>query len=183
MKSLTKQIQNYIPKCEQEEKDKEIMLNFLMSNNNALIRENKIAHFTASSWIVNPKRDKVLMIYHNIYDSWAWTGGHADGEEDLLSVAIREAKEETGIETIEPISNEPFSLEILTVDGHVKRGEYVPSHLHLNLTFLMVADENQQLKIKEDENQGVRWIPITKIRNFVSELWMMEHIYKKLISR
>lgn len=183
MNDLTKQIQMYVPKCEQEEKDKETMLSFLIFNDNVLLRENKIAHFTASSWIVNPKRDKVLMIYHNIFDSWAWTGGHADGEEDLLAVAIREAKEETGIETIEPISNKPFSLEILTVDGHQKRGEYVPSHLHLNLTFLMVADESQRLEIKADENSGVKWIPITKIRSFVSEFWMMEHIYEKLISR
>ncbi len=71
--------------------------------------------------------DRVLMAYHNIYHSWAWTGGHADGEKDLLSVAMREAREETGIKTVTPVMDQIFSLEVLTVDGHEKKGLYVPS--------------------------------------------------------
>ena len=96
---------------------------------------------TASSWLLNATHDKVLMIYHNIYHSWAWTGGHADGDRDLLAVAKREAMEETGVTEIRVISEDIFSLEILTVDGHEKRGVYVPSHLHLNVTYLLEADE------------------------------------------
>lgn len=96
---------------------------------------------TASSWLLNATHDKVLMIYHNIYHSWAWTGGHADGDRDLLAVAKREAMEETGVTEIRAISEDIFSLEILTVDGHEKRGVYVPSHLHLNVSYLLEADE------------------------------------------
>ena len=69
------------------------------------------------------------MVYHNIYHSWSWLGGHADGETDLLSVAIQEVKEEAGISKVYPVSEEIFSLESLTVDGHVKKGKYVSSHL------------------------------------------------------
>lgn len=134
----------------------------------------------ASAWLVNQAHDKVLMIYHNIYHSWAWTGGHADGDQDLLHVALKEAREETGITNLKPVSEGIFSLEMLTVDGHVKRGEYVSSHLHANVTYLLEADETDTLHIKPDENSGVRWFALDEALKACSEPWMAEHIYKKL---
>ena len=181
MEKLKRTIETYVPACEQEERDREIMLRFLKSNGDCLTRDNQIAHFTASSWIINESRDKVLMAYHNIYDSWAWTGGHADGEADLLQVAIREAKEETGIEKMKAVKDEPCSLEIITVEGHIKRGAYVASHLHLHLTYLLEADDRQELTIKADENSDVRWIYISELDKCVSEPWMMKWVYKKLM--
>ena len=97
------------------------------------------------------------MVYHNIYNSWSWLGGHADGETDLLAVALREVKEEAGISHVCPVSEEIFSLESLTVDGHVKKGKYVSSHLHLNVTYLLEADFEEAVSIKADENSGVAW--------------------------
>ena len=85
------QIFDYIPFNEQEERDKKLIIEWL-SEPEVFKRENERAHFTASSWVVNPERTKVLMIYHNIYDSWAWMGGHADGETDLFKVAEWEAR-------------------------------------------------------------------------------------------
>ena len=73
-------IQSYIPFNEQEEADKALILDFLSKNDDAFYRSNLAAHMTASAWVVNPARDKVLMVYHKLYDSWSWTGGHADGE-------------------------------------------------------------------------------------------------------
>lgn len=129
---------------------------------------------------VNATQSKVLMIYHNIYHSWAWTGGHADGDRDLLAVAKREAMEETGVTEIWAISEDIFSLEILTVDGHEKRGVYVPSHLHLNVSYLLEADEEEVLRIKPDENSGVRWFSLEEALAACSEPWMIERVYKKL---
>ena len=163
MQYIKHQIENYKPYNEQEENDKKIMLDYMEKFDNLLTRENEIAHFTASSWVVNKERTKVLMIYHNIYNSWAWTGGHADGDTDLLYTPIRELSEETGIENIKVIKNDIFSLESICVNGHIKRGKYVSSHLHFNLTFLLEVDEKETLRIKEDENRGVKWIPIEEI--------------------
>lgn len=174
-------IEKYKPYNQQEEKDKQVMLNYIDTFDNILTRENEFAHFTASSWAVNKERTKVLMIYHNIYQSWSWTGGHSDGEADLLKVAIKELKEETGVQNVKVLNNgDIFSLEILTVDGHVKRGKYVSSHLHLNLTYLLEVDEKEMLQIKEDENSGVRWVPIDEVKNVSNETWMKENIYTKL---
>ena len=150
---LINQIELYQPFNEQEEADKALILQWIRENDNAFLRENTVAHMTASAWVVNKDRSKVLMVYHNIYDSWSWLGGHADGETDLLAVALREVKEEAGISHVRPVSEEifsmsifwidrtaAFSLESLTVDGHVKKGKYVSSHLHLNVTYLLEAD-------------------------------------------
>lgn len=179
--SLIDDIRNYIPVNEQEARDKVVMLQFIEKNEDYLSRDNLIAHFTTSIWTVNKERTKTLMVYHNIYDSWSWIGGHADGCQDLASVAIRELKEETGVKNASLVSEDIFSLEILTVDGHVKKGVYVPSHLHLNVTYLAEADESETLVVKEDENQAVKWWTFDDAPKVSTEPWMVETIYKKLI--
>lgn len=178
--SVYEDIARYEPFNEQEMRDKDVILRFLEENDNAFLRENLIAHMTASAWVVNPKRDKVLMVYHRIYDSWAWTGGHADGEEDLLAVALREVTEETGVTHVRPVSKDIFSLETVTVEGHEKRGEYVPSHLHLNLTYLLEADDTEALRVCEDENKGVAWFGLDEALRASTEPWFVKRIYGKL---
>ena len=181
--NLIRQIENYPPFNEQEEKDKVLILGWISNNENAFSRENTVAHITASAWVVNKDRSKVLMVYHNIYNSWSWLGGHADGETDLLSVAIREVKEEAGISNVRPVSEEIFSLESLTVDGHVKKGNYVSSHLHLNITYLLEADSEEQVSVKADENSGVMWFSPEDALEKSPEPWFVEYIYSKLIKK
>ena len=101
--NIIDEIRNYEPFNAQEAKDKELIVSCLRNMEHVFSRDNKIAHMTASAWVVNQRRDKVLMAYHKIYDSWAWLGGHADGEFDLLKVALRETTEESGIKNIHPV--------------------------------------------------------------------------------
>ena len=177
---LRAQIEAFAPYNEQEEADRRQMLADMDCFSDLLTRENATAHFTASCWIVNPDRTKVLMAYHNLYQSWAWLGGHADGEEDLLAVALREVREESGVQNVRPASEDIFSLEVLTVDGHQKRGKYVSSHLHLNVTYLLIADDTDALTVKPDENSGVKWFTPDSAVQASSEKWFREHIYNKL---
>lgn len=176
---LRKQIEKYRPFNEQEENDREMMLEYIDTFDDVLTRENRMCHFTASNWIVNREKTKVLMIHHNIYNSWAWTGGHADGDADLLHVALKEAEEETGLKNLKVLSDGIFGVQILTVDSHIKRGKYIPSHLHLDCCFLLEADENEITKIKADENSGVKWIEIDKATEITNENKMIP-IYNKL---
>ena len=171
---LKKQIQNYKPYNEQEKSDQEMMLTYIETFADVLTRENKLCHFTASNWIVNQNKTKALMAYHNIYESWAWTGGHADGNQNLLQVALKEVKEETGLKNFKI-----YALQILTVDSHVKNGKFVPAHLHLDCCFLLEADEKEALTIKKDENSGVKWVNMSEVLEMTSEK-NMKPVYQKL---
>ncbi|HEX9025826.1 MAG TPA: NUDIX hydrolase [Clostridium sp.] len=175
-------IKNYSPYSEQEENDKEIIIRCFDMFDDILSRDNNIMHITSSAFIVNENRTKVLMVHHNIYNSWCWTGGHADGEENLLLVAINEAQEETGIKNIFPVSNDILSLDILPVFAHIKKGKYISSHLHLSIAYLIEADDMEPLIIKPDENSDVKWIPIDEIALYSNEPHMMK-IYNKILSK
>ena len=177
---LLSQIRAYWPFNEQEAADKREMIRRLESGEELLKRENPSAHFTASAWVTSPDRSRILMAYHNIYDSWSWLGGHADGEADLLSCAVREVLEESGLRRVRTLSEEIFSLEILTVDGHEKKSRYVSSHLHLNVTYLLEADPSDPLTGKADENRAVRWFSREEAVQASTEPWFRESIYKKL---
>lgn len=177
---LLAQLEGYAPWNEQEARDKAVLLTMLRSGQDLWTRENETAHLTASAWVTDPTRTRVLMCYHNIYHSWSWLGGHADGDRDLLGVALREVGEESGLASVRPVSEDLFSLEILTVDGHEKRGRYVPSHLHLNVTYLLEADDTETLAIKPDENSAVGWFGLDEAVAASSEPWFRERIYAKL---
>ena len=172
----------YIPRDAQEETDKAVMLDCLDRYADVYERSNLLFHVTASAWITNETRDRVLMIYHNIYDSWAWTGGHADGERDLLKVALKEAEEETGLRSVRPASDKLLSIETLTVNPHYKRGMFVPAHLHLNGTYLLIADDKESLRIKADENSAVKWFLSDEAIKACSEPWMRP-VYQRLNDR
>ncbi len=176
-------ILKFLPSCVQEENDKRLIVTLIEEHNNCLLnRESELFHLTSSAFTMNETLDKTLMVYHNIYDSWSWIGGHADGEADLLSVAVREVGEETGAVTVKPLLKQPISLDILTTSGHIKKGNYVSSHLHLNVSYLIIADENEPIRMKPDENSGVKWIKINEIEQYVTEPEMLV-VYRKVLKK
>ena len=152
---------------EKEEFERLSFLQFLEAFGGfAYVRDNLVGHITVSAWIVNPKCDKVLMAFHNLYKFWAWPGGHADGNSDLSEVIIREIKEETSLQNFRLLSPSPVDLAVLGVAEHYKNGKFVPQHLHYNLTYWFTADENQVLQAKPDENSGVQWLTFAEMEKY-----------------
>ncbi|MGL5414402.1 MAG: NUDIX hydrolase [Clostridium sp.] len=176
-------IKSYKPINEQEMKDKIVFLQCIDNFKDTLTRENVVCHFTASAFVVNKNRDKTLMIYHNIYNTWAWTGGHMDGEEDFLKVALKELREETGIKTVKLLSDEIMSLDVLPVAGHMKNGVYIAPHLHLNIAYLFECSEEEEVRAKLDENSGVKWLEISRLNRYVEKEPYISYIYKKIMDK
>ena len=156
--TLRELVEGYVPLCEQEQADRQAMLLAMDTFGDVLTRANTVCHFTASSWITDRTHTHILMAWHNVYRAWSWTGGHADGDEDLRAVALREAREESVLKTLRLLREAPVSLEMLTVHNHIKRGRFVSSHLHMNMTWLLEADEREPLTVKPDENSGLKWM-------------------------
>ena len=178
--NIIEQLRNYKPYNELEERDKELMLKCIDTYPDIFDRSNIAAHMTASAWVTNKDRTKILMAYHNIYDSFSWLGGHCDGDSDCLRVALKEVEEESGIKNLKPVSEDIFSIEALTVNGHYKHGKYVSCHLHLNVTYLIEADDTEQLIVKEDENSAVKWFDVDKAVEASNEKWFRDNVYSKL---
>lgn len=156
MNKIKQQIENFKPTSEQEEKDKEYFLKFIDSFDDVLTRENIFGHFTSSAFVLNKDRTKILLVSRNIDDGFIFPGGHIDGEKDSLAVAMREVEEETGVKA-KPVFNEIFTIWTGPVKSHIKRGKFVPAHIHLDLVYLVEADDTKELRIKPDENKSVIW--------------------------
>lgn len=181
MNPLEKLLNNFQADGEQEISDLKIFKQLAKDEIN-FTRES-LAHFTASAFVLNRNHDKILGIYHKIYQSWGWLGGHADGNSDLLEVAKKEVTEESGLTHLKVLGDGPISIEDLTVAGHTHRSHgYVSAHLHLNVTFLFEADENEELIKNEAETGGIAWIPLDEFVAKSSEA-EMKVVYEKIISR
>lgn len=179
--NLKEQIERFIPYNEQEEKDKEQFLRFMNKFDDFLYRDNVFGHFSASAFVVNKARTKMIVVYHIINDGWIHPGGHADGEENLLSVAVREVEEETGLK-VKVLDKNIYSIQSAPVKGHIKKGKYVSAHLHFDIIYIMEADDNIPLVYREDESKGVKWINFDEATN-ETMCDFIRPIHRKLIKK
>lgn len=182
MSKTIEMLKNYIPYNEQEKEDIKLIIKAEEIFGNILTRENNFCHLTSSAFVINKQHSKVLCIYHNIYKSWGWVGGHADGDDDMLYVAQKETREETSLQNFKAISNMPISVEILPVKSHIRKGKYVPAHQHLNITYLFEADENDVIHILEDENSNIGWLTFDELLDNSDEPYMIP-VYQKIIEK
>ncbi len=179
--SIKEQIERFVPENEQEQADKQYFLKWIETFDDILTRENAFAHFSSSAFVVNHNRSKMLVVYHNIFDGWIYPGGHADGEEDLLAVAIREVEEETG-QKVTVLNNQIFGIQANPTKGHIKRGKYISSHTHLDVIYLLEADDQTPLTYREDESKGVKWISLEEATD-ESIVDFARPVHKKLIKK
>ncbi len=181
--TLFSEIESFEPYTPEEAAAKETLLSLLKIHGTQLLcRDCTAGHITCSGFILSPDLCETLMAYHLIYGSVGWTGGHADGDADLLGVVMREAMEETSVTQIYPQSRRILSIDILPVPPHEKRGKHVSEHLHYNVTYGLIAPKNQSIADKPDENRNVMWLRTEDVPKYCTEPQMLP-IYEKLIER
>ncbi|HJC37101.1 MAG TPA: NUDIX domain-containing protein [Candidatus Merdibacter merdavium] len=179
--ALIKLVQDFSPWDAQEAADRESALRALSTFEDILSRDNPIIHLCASPWIMSRDMKSVLLVYHRLYDSWGWCGGHCDGDEDLCAVALREGMEESGLTRLQA-DERLLGLDILAAPRHMKHGRQLSTHLHLNFTYLCFADERETLHPCEREVKGAMWIECRNIRSHVREQHMIP-VYERLCER
>ncbi|MBQ0017422.1 MAG: NUDIX domain-containing protein [Clostridiales bacterium] len=181
--NVKKLVENFKPTNNRQKEDKEVFLWCMDNMPDLLTTKNEQFHFTATAFIVNTKRDKVLSIYRNTCDSWALPCGHADNMKVMLNVALKEAKEETSIKEFNVLNcGEPITIEKLLVDQHYKGNKLVYEHYHLNFTFALEADDTLPLVINTTENSDIKWMEFDEFLESVSEK-NMDEVYKTMIKQ
>ena len=140
-------------------------ITFVEEHEEIFYRELWPAHVTGSAWVVSPDRSRVLMMHHRKHDQWFQPGGHADGDADILRVALRETAEETGME---PSQVRLLSTEVFDVDIHaipVIGGE--PRHEHIDIRFLVEIDDSLEVP-GNDESHDVIWVDLYNVTHYNS---------------
>lgn len=161
---ILEKIKNYKPASQAEKKYKSQIINFLINNEDNYLRTNPKGHLTASAWIVNQKRDKVLLHHHQALDKWIQLGGHLEKEELLQEAALREAVEESGLNSLSVVEQKIFDLDVHKIPTAKNEAE----HFHYDLRLLLEADAEDELE-KSSESKNLKWIDLNKVANYVRE--------------
>jgi len=148
-------------------------IRFVEAHTDCFHRSQLSGHLTGSAWIVDPARTRTLLTHHRKLDKWLQLGGHADGDSDLRAVALREAREESGLTRLRLVADEPFD-----VDRHlIPERKGVPAHFHYDLRFVIEADPAEPPAIS-DESHDLAWVELGRVTQLNSEESMARMVRK-----
>ncbi len=160
---LIQSISNYKILSKEDEVFKYRFINFIATHKNCFERSLEIGHITASAFIVDKKNEKILLLHHKKLNKWLQPGGHCDGEENVLKVAIKEVYEETGLK-IDSLESDIFDLDIHTIPSN----KTISQHEHFDIRFLFDLDSALQTRINEESNQ-LAWVSVKNLEKYTNE--------------
>jgi len=176
--NIINNLNNYQCYDELEKTHINFVLNFIKNHKSNIGRENNYGHLTASAWIINKDKTKVLLIEHKKLNRWLQPGGHVENSDNsLFDAAYREAKEETNLKSITPLSKDVFDIDVHLIPGRKKEKE----HYHLDVRYCFFANEKEILKLSS-EVKNVKWFLLsefTKIENESSITRMIKKTIQK----
>lgn len=163
----------YLPSDGHEQKMRQQIIDFVEAHPNCFERSLLIGHITASALIINKQRTLTLLTHHYKLEKWLQLGGHSDGDSDPLSVALREAEEESGLKHIIPVSETIFDVDVHPIPA--RKNE--PEHFHYDIRFLFEADDSHELIIST-ESKDLAWIPLNQIEQYTTEESILRMVRK-----
>ena len=175
--ALLEKLGAYQPPDPREAAAADALRAFVMAHPDCFERSLAIGHITGSAWIVDPDRTSALLTYHRKLDKWLQLGGHADGDPDILRVALREAREESGLEEIRAVSKDIFDIDIHVIPARAAERE----HLHYDVRFLLEADPRAPLTASH-ESRSLAWVPLGEIERLNPEESITRMVAKTRLS-
>lgn len=138
-------------------------IDYVEEHTDCFYRELWPAHVTGSAWVVNPDLDRILMMHHKKHDQWFQPGGHADGDADIVRVALRETAEETGLDSsqVNLLDTQVFDVDIHSIPAMGTD----PRHEHIDIRFLVEIDDSLPVP-GNDESHDVVWVEINNVTRF-----------------
>jgi 8-oxo-dGTP pyrophosphatase MutT (NUDIX family) len=141
---------------------------FVEGHGDCLLRTCRPGHITASVWLLSDDLQRCLLTHHRKLSRWLQLGGHVDGETQVVRAALREAREESGMQRFELLSPQqrvvPIDLDVHPIPA---RGDE-PEHLHWDVRFLLRAVPGQQLVVSEESND-LQWVERSRLAEFTDE--------------
>jgi 8-oxo-dGTP pyrophosphatase MutT (NUDIX family) len=172
-RSLISLLEAYKPSDSTDAAARERILGFVRAHDDCFERSLLEGHVTGSAWIVNPARTRCLLTHHRKLDRWLQLGGHADGQTDALEVAMREAREESGLTSLRAVSDAIFDCDVHPIPGRKTE----PEHFHYDVRFLLEADDGEPLVISE-ESKELAWVALDDVRTLESDESVMRMVAK-----
>ena len=157
-------LNQFQPQTEDERQQQHRLIKFVENDADCFQRSNHYGHITGSAWIVNEAGDKALLTLHRKLGLWLQLGGHADGETDVMRVAMREAQEESGLQAIRLLSDKIFDLDVHLVPA----AQQDPAHYHFDVRFLFQMNDDLPLKISH-ESIDLAWYDLDRIETLVTD--------------
>ena len=173
--ALLDNLRDYQPYDQHERDMYQTLARFVETESGCFDRDLQIGHVTGSAWIIDHSRTRALLTHHSKLDRWLQLGGHADGDPDILRVALREAREESGLEGIRPLSEAIFDVDVHPIPA---RGNE-PRHLHYDVRFLLEADADAPLIISS-ESKDLAWVSLAEIDQISVERSIARMVAKSL---
>lgn len=163
-KKLLIDLKKYIPFDSHEKEMVEKVISLIESTPDCFHNNSFPAHMTASAWIIDNGLTHLLFTHHRKLNKWLQLGGHADGEENLVNAATREAMEESGLKSVRPAAPGIFDVDIHEIPAR----KDIPAHYHYDVRYLFKADKDEPL-IVSDESHDLKWLDIKEVAQYNSE--------------
>ena len=172
-------VHEYLKKFPEEKTRVSTILDFIQNHQNEdlISRKNFVGHLTASAFIVDETYHSILLLKHKSLNRWLQPGGHIDDTDpSLISAAMREAIEETGLtkESLTLVSNEIFDIDSHAIPANPRKQE--PSHLHHDIRFLFKCTNTNSVNFSCDESTDSRWVPFAELKDEADFRWVKEKI-------
>jgi 8-oxo-dGTP pyrophosphatase MutT (NUDIX family) len=159
-RALLAELSAHRPYDERERNMVERLAAFVAAEPRCFERTLESGHLTGSAWVVDRGLQHVVLMHHRKLGKWLQLGGHADGDPDLRRVALREAREESGLSRIELARASIFDLDVHEIPERPNE----PAHIHYDVRFAFFADAGAPLFASEESSE-VAWVPIARVEH------------------